>query len=121
MNEQEQKRELELFRACMAEHPPKDAVDFADALANYKFDQAIAWIGSLNADRWMPIDENTPRDGTWIQVWGVDFDCPMTAQWGLLNNNPHTTDFKYGWCGYGYIFTDLTHWQPLPKPPKEKP
>jgi len=67
---------------------------------------------------WQPI-ETAPKDGTWILVWKHDYDCPMSAQWGLLDINPNKYTGMKGWSGYGYIFSDVTHWMPMPEPPKE--
>lgn len=72
----------------------------------------------VEGEEWQPI-ETAPKDGTWILVWGEDFDCPMSAQWSLLDINPNSTTFENGWVGYGYIFHDLTHWMPLPQAPTQ--
>lgn len=66
--------------------------------------------------QWQPI-ETAPKDGTYILVWGQDFDCAMTAQWSLLDINPNTTTFEHGWTAYGVIFEGLTHWMPMPEKP----
>jgi hypothetical protein len=68
---------------------------------------------------WKPID-TAPKDGTYILVWGEDFDCPMTARWEIINEREavlNDAPLRWGWGGHGYIFNGLTHWMPAPKAP----
>jgi hypothetical protein len=67
----------------------------------------------LRGEPWQPI-ETAPKDGTWILVCASDYECPMSAQWGLLSIDPRLPDQGYGWCGNGYIFEDVTQWIPMP-------
>jgi len=87
---------------------------------SYKSAQArITELEAENArNTWQPI-ETAPKDGSWILVWEKDYDCPMSAQWGLLNINPNKYDGVHGWSGNGYIFSDVTHWLPMPAMPIE--
>ena len=85
-------------------------------------------FGSEATDAWdalprhiepQPI-ETAPKDGAWILVNGPDYDCWMSAQWGILNINPNKHDGVKGWSGHGYLFPDATHWLPMPPLPEVK-
>lgn len=66
---------------------------------------------------WQPIDENTPRDGTWIEVsnpiWLNGFDFIEIVQWkeGYWTTNE----------GHSYTVTLPTQWRPIiPAEPTEE-
>ena len=61
--------------------------------------------------QWQPI-ETAPKDGTSILLgWsGVDAQCGRWVRSGYRNGF---------WADHGAIFTNPTHWQPLPAPPIE--
>lgn len=65
---------------------------------------------------WLPI-ETAPKDGTVILVWDKCFKDAAVAHYKgkcwWVNNT-------YGFCEDGEIPSiDITHWMPLPTPPKE--
>lgn len=69
-------------------------------------------------DGWQPI-ETAPRDGTVILVYFKRRGA-KSVRWeeGVW----HVDDHKHGpFPVRGYIDSDVTHWMPLPQPPKEKP
>jgi hypothetical protein len=65
---------------------------------------AVAPVG------WQPI-ETAPKDGTIVLVW--DGENMAVADW---------VEFPYrpggGWMEGIEVFSDPTHWMPLPEPPK---
>lgn len=68
--------------------------------------EAVHEAWNTRPDQWQPI-ETAPKDGTAIIVGGG------TAEW-----NPN----QYGWFshqGQAIIEWEVTHWMPLPEPPKE--
>lgn len=68
----------------------------------------------LEERRWIPVTERLPEKDIEVVGWYKD--------------NPFSP-FRYGivsWNGHGWVFTyaqryvdDVTHWMPLPEPPKE--
>jgi hypothetical protein len=63
----------------------------------------------LASTGWWPI-ETAPRDGTTILVYEPGFF--HTAAW-------EANEFKAGWTNAsGSWLGDVTHWMPLPGPPK---
>lgn len=89
--------------------PEKDDAELIVTLVN----NLPAILSALQGTTWIPI-ETAPKDGTWILVADDDYDCWMSAQWGLLNINPNKYDGSHGWSGYGCIFPDVKYWMPMP-------
>lgn len=94
-----------------------DAMIVRDNLA--KQEAIDAWNALPRKVEPQPI-ETAPDDGTWILVCEADYECWMSAQWGLLNINPNKYDGAMGWSGHGYIFDGVTHWLPMPPLPEVK-
>lgn len=66
---------------------------------------------------WQPID-TAPRDGTWFDVWAV-----MRGSSQRFTNVEIGDDGRYfvneNDAGYLGDCWTVTHWMPLPEPPKE--
>ena len=63
-----------------------------------------------SAQEWIPCSERLPEDEQWVLVWGHGQRVPimMFREYGA-------------WIDDQYEFhTTVTHWMPLPKPPKEE-
>lgn len=61
---------------------------------------------------WISVSDRLPEDDREVLVWGCGF---MAIGW--CNNGK---DGRY-WCANDFDYKDgeVTHWRPLPEPPKE--
>jgi hypothetical protein len=59
---------------------------------------------------WQPI-ETAPKDGTWCLIWLI-YNAAVVAFWD---------EEDQGWYGIGNKIKpdEVTHWMPMPEPPKE--
>jgi hypothetical protein len=57
--------------------------------------------------------ETAPKDGTWILAYGID-GALQRVSWGRTRQGELAWCTVHGWCAFRY----LTHWMPLPEPPK---
>jgi len=67
---------------------------------------------------WQPI-ETAPKDGTRVILWLKDECFPALAAWIMFcpdDEEPGWYVFEMG--QYGDDFNEITHWMPLPEPPK---
>ena len=61
--------------------------------------------------KWIPVTERLPEDSVAVNlhtssgVVGTGFYCKQTKSW-------------VQWYSGGSLFADVTHWMPLPEPPK---
>lgn len=82
----------------------------------YIADSLIA--NGVTVQKWIPVTERLPdKMGQYVcrYVFGDNTDCPnFQVHWYFANlENPH---FQHE----GYMGLTVTHWMPLPEPPKEK-
>lgn len=71
---------------------------------------ALAYIQQLEAQvpRWISVEERLPEDNKTVFVVCKDGFTTMML-------------FRDGdWCWYGNTDDSITHWMPLPQPPKEE-
>jgi hypothetical protein len=72
--------------------------------------------GKQDAVKWIPVSE-PPKEPGIYQVFGYDKDWEKTKVWyGQFSGYDW---FVYNIYGDGMRF-DVTHWMPLPQPPKEE-
>ena len=79
---------------------------------NETLDEAADAIEQLEAavPKWIPVTERLPEKRTWVLCWCVS-DSQEVLRW---ENNEWYHDPKH------VYFSDfVTHWMPLPEPPKE--
>lgn len=86
--------------------PCKPAAEYVEALA-----QARAALTAAKAGGWQGM-ESAPKDGTSILVWRKHATRPLIAR--------YWKDFDWFEDEDGVHLYGLTHWQPLPNPPKEQ-
>lgn len=61
---------------------------------------------------WQPI-ETAPKDGTRIMAYIARIEHTLIIYWEPdTDSEPHWSDEE------GFEWTDLTHWMPLPDPPR---
>ena len=82
--------------------------------------QAADAIEELSKPRWIPVTERPPEDCTPVQVCysgyyskeiGSDMlACRYEGTWCYWDGEP---------CSYDPCRVEITHWMPLPEPPKE--
>ena len=70
--------------------------------------------------KWIPVTERLPEDGVPVQVCYIGFldgetasdllACRYEGMWCYWDGPP---------CGYDKCKVEITHWMPLPQPPKE--
>lgn len=63
---------------------------------------------------WIPVAERLPREGEFVLVYGDLY--PNKHDGGVIAVSKRM-DWNY-WQGFGRE-RDITHWMPLPEPPKE--
>jgi len=91
-------------------------------------------IAALSRDRWISVEERLPdKPGDYLVIenyWGVATRIRVRSYTDDLSSVeryafPPKTHKRSGWyeydSEYGYFETgkDITHWMPLPEPPKE--
>lgn len=73
----------------------------------------IALYGAL--PKWIPVTERLPKEGEFVLVYG---DLYANKHDGGVIAVSKRMDWNY-WQGFGRE-RDITHWMPLPQPPKEE-
>lgn len=77
---------------------------------------------SNNSNGWISVKERLPEEGEEVLVFGQYLnDIPKVL--GVRSRYKGDQDWKYTWEGsdeWVYRENDVTHWMPLPKPPKEE-
>lgn len=87
------------------------------------YEKAADAIEKLSKPKWIPVTERLPEER--INPYTTDFEYVLCSTiWGDVR------PFKYGtqigqkeahfWNGAGYVDAYITHWMPLPEPPKEE-
>lgn len=98
---------------------------FLDVYANCEADVMDYAISALSRDRWISVEERLPEDGKAYlvvvkQKWKFETDWDVSVD--VASNYGSYID------GYWDTFNDwcegqethITHWRPLPEPPKEE-
>ena len=74
---------------------------------------ALAYIQQLEAQvpRWIPVEERLPEDDEMYLVYTTENTCAVYRYWG-------DGEWETEWGEDASH--DITHWMPLPEPPKEE-
>ena len=58
--------------------------------------------------RWIPVTERLPEPGEWVLAWSNGYTSAIEAF------------LEFGaWIDDAFMKVEVTHWMPLPQPPKE--
>jgi hypothetical protein len=77
--------------------------------------EAADAIEELSKPKWIPVTERLPKEGEFVLVYGDLY--PNKHDGGVIAVSKRM-DWNY-WQGFGRE-RNITHWMPLPEPPKEK-
>lgn len=69
-------------------------------------------IAALERDRWISVNQRLPKEGQVVLAQGLR-SCTTGQFQGI------TTAPRYWWWK-GHTIKEVTHWRPLPEPPKEE-
>jgi len=91
--------------------------------SGYSIEEADAFVaGYKAAHRWISVKDRLPEEGEEVLIFGQYLnDIPKIL--GVRSRYKGDQDWKYTWEGpdeWVYRENDVTHWMPLPEPPKEK-
>ena len=78
-------------------------------------DATVALSKMEKTTRWIPVTERLPDEGKFVLVYGDLY--PNKHDGGVIAVS-RRIDWNY-WQGFGRE-RDITHWMPLPEPPKEE-
>jgi len=65
-------------------------------------------IAALSRDRWISVEDRLPEEGEWVLIFGPGYHVPLE---GFLISG--------AWIDDQFERRTVTHWMPLPEPPKE--
>ena len=95
----------------------KEAADAIERLERRENDWeklCAAWQKRYDGEqRWIPVTERLPKEGDFVLVYGDLY--PNKHDGGVIAVSTRM-DWNY-WQGFGRE-RDITHWMPLPEPPK---
>lgn len=109
------------LKCCLEEHActrcPYDDCDEGWHCVVDRNADALAYIQQLEAKipKWISVEERLPEKGQTVMVCGVRNGMQVGAFRGTLSaiNNR-----KWSWKKNSCL--EITHWMPLPEPPKER-
>lgn len=75
---------------------------------------AISALREQEERRWIPVTERLPENDQWVLCFMKDkaFGAFRVFQWNYI-------DWQWNDGNEWYDENDVTHWMPLPEPPKE--
>lgn len=85
------------------------AADAIEKLANWW--SMAKTLGDMVTPKWIPVTERLPEKRKWVLCWCVS-DTQEVLRW---ENNEWYHDPMHV-----YFYDFVTHWMPLPMPPKEE-
>ena len=109
---------------------PHEDVDPLEAVADFLIDNGVTFAKDTNVPSWIPVSERLPeKDGKFLAhriICGVVSTMSVV---GFARNGKKVHEYdlrkhKNVWYEYDsevgyYPLTTVTHWMPLPEPPKE--
>lgn len=67
---------------------------------------------------WISIEKQLPKEGEQVLCSGLDFNKGPTRHYGVLKYNCGDFSFVDEEEGIYDVWEYITHWMPLPEPPK---
>lgn len=103
---------------------------FIEKIADHLIANGVTFATDNNVgDKWIPVTERLPAlrtddykepDGSRVQFEVSDDQWVITASGDQTKARYETGAVFQGWVGdYGNTIRNVTHWMPLPEPPKE--
>ena len=71
-----------------------------------------------NCQQWIPVSERLPDEDGWHLVFTTPNRGYRSINKGQFIKGYEWDNFKPRWRGAGGTWTNVTHWMPLPEPPK---
>ena len=76
-----------------------------------------------NFPRWIPVTEQLPEDHDWVLVWHTGYKTPKKAKFHIsecfeFDGGGACYDYDVEIDGHNSLEGTVTHWMPLPGPPK---
>ena len=68
--------------------------------------------------KWIPVTERLPDEEGWYLVFTTPNRGYRSINKGQFIKGYEWDNFKPRWRGAGGTWTNVTHWMPLPEPPK---
>ena len=100
------------------------------AIADHLLTNGVTFAKDTNVPSWIPVSERLPgKNGDYLVFKGSSYGgwCEVV---GFAKDGSEVDEYDLGGCEnvwydydseYGYIaFDSVTHWMPLPEPPKEE-
>lgn len=103
-----------------------DAREAADAIEELdreyesvakSLDEAVERVRKLRKPRWIPVTERLPENGDWVLGIGPKKGYHVCEYIGITHF-PYSGDIP--WFSAKGRSLNITHWMPLPEPPKEE-
>ena len=98
---------------------PHEMVDPLEAVADYLLDNGVTFVTDNNVDsKWIPVTERLPEyDGTYLVF--TTSGTVTTARWYAEHD---MRNYRGDFIRHveGRFHRNVTHWMPLPEPPKEE-
>ena len=90
-------------------------LEYAPEWDGHTPDEAIRRIGTLTPpNEWVSAEERLPQNNEQVLMW--------SAKWNIAEAGSYWNKhfWVYSEIGDGYIAENITHWMPLPAPPKKE-
>ena len=102
---------VKMLRICAEADSCTDCPYLYGGDCGYKAKRAADAIEALSAKvpQWIPVTGRLPDDGQWVLVWGHGQHIPTM----MFRESGAWIDDQFE------FHTTVTHWMPLPEPPKE--
>ena len=88
---------------------------YADVMADHLIAEGVTFATD---NKWIPVSERLPDEEGWYLVFTTPNRGYRSINKGQFIKGYEWDNFKPRWRGAGGTWTNVTHWMPLPEPPK---